>query len=124
VKSAAFFVLAMFVSFSSFAQQLELPLEPQQCITRSDAQKILKSYLSPLIGQVLSEDFPWVREDGALLSKEIADSAVASLTWDSKSFSYESTWVVEDYCAPGASCWGWYTVDCSGRIEPRTDGED
>ncbi|WP_374076375.1 hypothetical protein [Bdellovibrio bacteriovorus] len=124
MKSVAFLIMSMFISISSFAEQLELPLEPQQCISVSQAKTVLNKYLSPLVGQVLVDDFSWLSEDDAVLTQRDVTHALASLTWDAKSFAYETSAIVDGYCAAGASCWGWYAVDCNGNIEARMDGEE
>lgn len=124
MKSVAFLIMSMFISVSSFAEQLELPLEPKQCLSLNGAKTVLNKYLSPLVGQVLVDDFSWLSEDDAVLTKKDVQQALASMRWEAKSFTYVTGAVVDGYCAAGASCWGWYTVDCAGNIEALMDGEE
>ncbi|MEK2647221.1 hypothetical protein [Bdellovibrio sp. BCCA] len=124
MKSVAFVVLSLFLSASSFAEQLELPLEPRQCVTLDQAKTALNNYLSPLVGRSLNDDFYWIIDGEFILTKDDVKRALKSLSWDSKSFKYQTAAIVDGYCAAGASCWGWYTVDCAGKIDALVDGED
>ncbi|KYG70783.1 hypothetical protein AZI85_02305 [Bdellovibrio bacteriovorus] len=126
MKSVAFLFLAVLVSFSqvSLAEQLELPLEPRACISLQDAQSSLAKYMNPLVGTVPVDDFNWLKEDDVPLTARDVAHAVKSLEWDARGLVYQSSAVYDGYCAAGASCWGWYVVDCAGKIEARMDGEE
>lgn len=124
MKSMIFSVLLTLFSSMAFAEQLELPLQPRQCIQLPQAQQVLTSYLSSLMGQVPSEDFPWLDCDAPVVTYKDVKKAAASLRWNAKTFKFESTTIAEGYCAPAASCWGWYTVDCQGKIQAEENGED
>lgn len=126
MKFAIASLCLVFSVSSALAEQLELPLQPRQCIDAKQAQKVLLNYLNPLVGQILTEDFPFLdgdRDAKSLTSVEVKD-AVAKLKWNQSSFQYFSGTVAEGYCATAASCWGWYAVDCQGQINPLIDGEE
>lgn len=113
------FVSALIVlcSSSAFAQQ---------CINLNQAQKALNSYLAPLVGQIPSQDFPWLEEDRDAnpLSDLDVKKALSTLKWNSKKLSYETSAVVGGYCAPAAEAWGWYAVDCHGNVMAQEACED
>lgn len=117
------FAVIFFSSLFSFAEQMELPLEPRQCISISQAQQALKNYLTPMIGHAPFDDFPWLDGTTALTKKDV-QKALNSMKWNSRRFVYETTSIVYGECAPAASCWGWYTVDCQGKIDASEGGED
>ncbi|WII73404.1 hypothetical protein QJS83_05915 [Bdellovibrio sp. 22V] len=124
MKSVMFVFLSLFLSLSCFAEQLELPLEPKQCIEINQAKAVLNNYLAPLVGQSLNDEFYWIIDGEYTLTTDDVKRALKSLTWNAKSFKYQTSAIIDGYCAAGASCWGWYTVDCAGKIDALVDGED
>ncbi|KYG70785.1 hypothetical protein AZI85_02315 [Bdellovibrio bacteriovorus] len=120
MKKLVFTALVSLFSTTSFAQQLELPLQPIQCISVQEAAVALNNYLTPLIGTVPSDDFEWADEE---VTQEDVTRALRSLKWNQKAFNYQSTAVTEGYCAAGASCWGYYEIDCAGNVTANYDGE-
>lgn len=123
MKRALVFLLPAFFSFTSHAEQLELPLQPAQCISLSEAQKKVADYLTPLIGQAPMDDFSWITDDEILTTDDLV-KAITSLKWHNATGQFETTSLVDGYCAAGASCWGWYAVDCEGTVTPFYTGED
>lgn len=98
----------------------------QQCVDIYQARKALNTYLSPLVGKIPSQDFPWLEQDRDAnpLSDFDVKKALSTLKWNSKKLVYETSSVVGGYCAPAAEAWGWYAVDCGANVAAQEACED
>lgn len=123
MKRVIAFLLPALFSLTSLAHQLELPLKPQQCLSHAEAQDKIAAYLIPLVGQAPLDDFDWITEDDVITSKDVV-TAVNTLLWSKDLGVFVTNTLVYGYCAPGAQCWGWYTVDCNGHVIPEYIAEE
>lgn len=88
----------------------------QKCIGLSEAQVIIRQYMSSLVGAKFNEDFPWLLEERQITAEHVS-WAFSGLSWSRNQSKYlTGALVSQDIVDLGPAEWGEYSVDCQGVI--------
>lgn len=121
-------LLTLLVS-ALFAQQMELPLPVQPCMSKVVASKLIWNEVTKAEGPYcVMQDWEEEERDswpeGSCHTKADLKKGLNRLEWNNDLQRFETGVVWNYYCAAGAECWGGYTVDCKGEVDRWEDGEE
>lgn len=88
----------------------------QKCIGLTEAQVIIRQYMSSLVGANFNEDFPWLLEKRQITAEHVS-WVFSGLCWSRNQSKYlTGALVSQDIVDLGPAEWGEYSVDCQGVI--------
>ena len=128
MKKLAFLFLIIITTLGSTA--FSQSYRSSSCIQKDVAQKIAFQFLKQYQGQLMSNiddlhSFSLNKRDRSnYLTSSKIQNIVGSLKWKPLPKEFQSEIFLNGACAPGADCWAYLTVLCSGEIWVTVDGAD
>jgi len=122
----AFLIIIATTSSTAFSQNNRLG----SCIKQDVAKKLAFNFLKQFQGELVSNiddlhSFKLNKRDRSnYLTASKIQNIVSSIKWKSLPREYQSEVFIQGACAPGAECWAFMTILCSGEIWVTVDGTD